>query len=608
MKNTITFILFSFSFLFFYAQTPSILQLDNGVIKVKLDMHSGGSISYISESGSNYNVVNVRDKGRYIQQSYYVGQSVDRTAQGQSSHWSPWPWNPIQAGDFYYNEPSILDYSETSNQLYVKIRPLLWDMNNEECECTFETWVELEQNVAHVRNKIVMNRTDTIWTETFRRRNQEVPAVYTIADLKHLYTYIGDTPFSNSALTELNAPGPPWTKWQTLEHWAAFVNDNNWGLGVYNAKSISFLGGLHGLSGGPYSPSTGYISPLLRTAFERDAEYEYKYDLILGDLTTIRNYVYQNANTYPSFNWEFNRLNNAEEWLRTRNMPPLIANGSELVLTAESVNTRITNLNTYIDPQKTKRFSIRLRNNTGFNGVKFKWMNSNTSFDNVREFSVPITPYDTTFKEYSIDLTNELDWTEGGLVNALRFEFTGGGIAGETVQIDYIRTPFNNNMFVDAYEIGTSEYYTPPNQFSTVNATGDESSSSCLSNGPNNNVWFKFTATSVNQNLFIITSNNAESLKNPILTLWDSLGNEMNCKSSTYPTENIFIQNNNLIVGETYYVSVDNLNPEDVGNFTLYADDSTIQSLGPIPGTLRYNSTIEKFEGYNGEAWIPLND
>lgn len=52
--------------------------IDNGTLLLKLDLTRGGAISYLSLSGSNRSVVNIADEGRYIQQSYYAGKSVDR--------------------------------------------------------------------------------------------------------------------------------------------------------------------------------------------------------------------------------------------------------------------------------------------------------------------------------------------------------------------------------------------------------------------------------------------------------------------------------------------------------------------------------------------------
>ncbi len=70
--------------------------LDNGVIRIGIDKRYGGAIVYAAAAGSTENLINIHDKGRQIQQSYYAGRSLDRRADGQSPHWSPWTWNPVQ--------------------------------------------------------------------------------------------------------------------------------------------------------------------------------------------------------------------------------------------------------------------------------------------------------------------------------------------------------------------------------------------------------------------------------------------------------------------------------------------------------------------------------
>ena len=68
----------------------------------------------------------------------YAGKSIDRKAEGQSPHWSPWSWNPIQVGDAFRNRAKILEYKKTGNELYVKCIPMQWDMNNKPAEAEME--------------------------------------------------------------------------------------------------------------------------------------------------------------------------------------------------------------------------------------------------------------------------------------------------------------------------------------------------------------------------------------------------------------------------------------------------------------------------------------
>ena len=128
--------------------------IDNGTLMLKLDLTRGGAISYLSLSGSTRSIVNIADEGRYIQQSYYAGRSVDRKSEGQSPNWSPWAWNPIQVGDAYRNRAQILSFQKNGNTLYVKCIPMLWDMNNKPAEAEIEQWTTLSGNVLTVRNRL----------------------------------------------------------------------------------------------------------------------------------------------------------------------------------------------------------------------------------------------------------------------------------------------------------------------------------------------------------------------------------------------------------------------------------------------------------------------
>jgi len=277
--------------------------LDNGSIRIGVEVDAyGGAITYLSLSGETRNLINNYDRGRQVQQSYYAGQDVDRTADGQHSNWSPWPWNPIQVGDAYGHSATVPEVTNTGSEIYVKTIPLLWDMNNEPAECTFETWITLALNTAHVRNRVTINRTDDLWTEV--SRHQELPAVYTIGDLGTLKTFEGADPFTGAPMTEIVNSGPPWAYWGDgvpTEKWAALLDESDWGVGVYNGDTELFVGGYAGPpGGGEFDFSTGYISPLGIEMLGKDSVLEYEYDLIVGEVEHVRAFAY-NAEGYADY-------------------------------------------------------------------------------------------------------------------------------------------------------------------------------------------------------------------------------------------------------------------------------------------------------------------
>ena len=271
--------------------------IDNGIIILKIDTTRGGAISYLSKSGSQRSIVNISDEGRYIQQSYYAGKSVDRRAEGQSSHWTPWSWNPIQVGDYNRNRAKILTFQKKGDELYVKCIPMQWDMNNKPAEAEMEQWTTLQGSVLRVHNKLTCHRTDQIYGDSILN-DQELPAVYPISALKNLYTYQGKVPFTNAPLDNpavINLASGFWGIYPTVsEQWMAFVDDNLWGMGIYNPNCTRFLAGMSGTIGGEASDgSTSYIAPVKKAMLTKNCVYEYDYYVIIGTLAEIRSTVYK---------------------------------------------------------------------------------------------------------------------------------------------------------------------------------------------------------------------------------------------------------------------------------------------------------------------------
>ncbi len=271
--------------------------ISNGVLTLKLDLTRGGAISYLSLSGTDRNIVNINDEGRYIQQSYYAGKSVNRQNEGQSPSWSPWSWNPIQVGDAFGNRAQILNFKKSENELYVKCIPMQWDMKNRPAEAEMEQWTTLQDNVLKVKNRLTCHRTDRIYGDSILN-DQELPAVYPISALKKLYTYIGDSPFTNATWTNpavVNLSSGFWGTYKNVsEHWMAFVDDNLWGMAVYNPRCNYFLAGMAGVPDKEAKDgSTSYIAPIKKEILYKNCVYEYEYYIIVGSLSEMRAKIYK---------------------------------------------------------------------------------------------------------------------------------------------------------------------------------------------------------------------------------------------------------------------------------------------------------------------------
>ncbi|MDA0347194.1 MAG: hypothetical protein O3C43_08670 [Verrucomicrobia bacterium] len=282
------------------AENSRVEYLDNGVVRIGIDLSIGGAITYFADQERGINMVNSHDWGRQIQMSFYsYPRPFEPNGKKPLERWKGLGWNPIQSGDVFENRSQVIDFTNDGETLYVKCIPMHWPLDNQPGECTFETWIQLEGATAKVRSRLNNHRSDTA---QYRARSQELPAVYTNGPWYRLITYQGPQPFSGDELTEIpikdKKPGEfPWSRFQATENWAALVDEEGHGLGVWNYGSSKFLGGFHGKPGmgGPKDGPTGYIAPLHDDILDHNIQYEYSYQLIAGTIEEIRDYVYGNS-------------------------------------------------------------------------------------------------------------------------------------------------------------------------------------------------------------------------------------------------------------------------------------------------------------------------
>ena len=110
--------------------------MDNGIIKIGVDLDRGGSIGFLTDVKKGGNVVNVHDLGRWIGQSYYSGPKPFGTPHRD---WENWPWNPVSAGDVYGNPSKLIEKKNDGKTLYVKSVPMQWALKNVPGDCQLET-------------------------------------------------------------------------------------------------------------------------------------------------------------------------------------------------------------------------------------------------------------------------------------------------------------------------------------------------------------------------------------------------------------------------------------------------------------------------------------
>ena len=296
------------------AQFSGMCFLDDGKIRLGVDLDKGGSITYLAKSGAD-NIVNSCDLGRQLQMSFYSGP-VPFTPGGKqpSKDWVALGWNPIQTGDCFGHPSRVLDLridgirrdrgdggkviEGRSPELYVKCIPMQWPLDGVPGECTYEEWIKLDGDSVNVHDRLVNSRKDMT---QYPARGQELPAIYTNGVWYRLMSYTGNAPFTNAPLTELTLQPPkstfPWIGYTATESWAALVDKDSNGIGIVEPGTIQFSGGFFGApgSGGPKDGQTGYIAPNAIEILDHDITYDYRYFLVVGSLDRIRRFAYSHV-------------------------------------------------------------------------------------------------------------------------------------------------------------------------------------------------------------------------------------------------------------------------------------------------------------------------
>ena len=268
--------------------------IENEYIKFGINTALGGTVTYLAEHGKN-NLINSADWGRQVQLSFYSGPvpfHPEGTEMGKN--WTHTGWNPIHTGDCFFNRSKLIEHKVEGNTLYVKCIPMQWALNNVPGECTFELWYTLDGKTVNVTACLHNNRSDQT---QYPACGQELPAVYTNGEYYRLVSYVGEEPGTGGKLTDIvnKHTDRSWPSEFMLypESWVALVDDNDYGLGVYNPHTCGAVGGFAGGVermgwGGAKDFQTATVSPTTRVILDHNIVYTFHFSLIVGDLASIR--------------------------------------------------------------------------------------------------------------------------------------------------------------------------------------------------------------------------------------------------------------------------------------------------------------------------------
>jgi hypothetical protein len=233
---------------------------------------------WFSEKKTDRNLLNHYDKGRFIQQSYYG--KVD----GSDWNGKPWKWNPVQGGGWRGEPSKVIEVRKKPSAIHVKSHPAHWATGELLEDCVMEQTITLEGRVARIRYGFTYSGgTD------HPPVHQELPAVFVDADLPNLTFYGGAAPWTGAPVTR-RVPGWPNERVQTTEPWAAYVDEEGWGIGVctpgsYDLTTYRFKG--DGKTG-PKGSACSYFAPIRTMAIQPGWEFKYEIFLAIGTVEELR--------------------------------------------------------------------------------------------------------------------------------------------------------------------------------------------------------------------------------------------------------------------------------------------------------------------------------
>lgn len=310
------------------------LYITGNECKLGMTLKSGGCINYVSSIGNgvhlyeepngylsvghssatgavlkedDVNLINAHDTGRFVQQSYYGTQKDPNYECGTFLHDGvneiEWAYNPVQGGDKSNTPSQIVDVCYTPTKIYVKTRPGDWAKPKALTLFYMENVYEIVEDEVYGEYIRVENYgTDFSGYTHGTPRDQELPAFYGAAALPTLATYKNTRPWTNDSIQyEKNLPfwsgatATNATRFKASENWIAWINEENWGIGLYVPDITNMLAGrmmVLDLDKPVKVPSmqnsTTYTAPLAQFSMPNYVTFSYTYYLKLDYVQSSR--------------------------------------------------------------------------------------------------------------------------------------------------------------------------------------------------------------------------------------------------------------------------------------------------------------------------------
>lgn len=402
--------------------------INNGIVQLGVDMERGGSIFHFSDVDTKRNLLNHADEGRFMQQSYY-GE-----ADGSNWNGTPWSWNPIQGGGSHGEKARVLSQNITPTSINIVSEPVHWASGEALSECEMEETITLDGRIAHIHYTF---RNNGPGATDHPATHQEVPAVFMDNGLSDLIFYSGDKPWTNDALTRYTPPsqtGSITNEERTrTEHWAAYVDNNDWGLGVYTPGTPQMTLYRFGYGSGPTSGACSYFAPIRTFAVTKGMVFEYDVYLYIGTIDQIRETFYG----IRSEGWEIDDTGFPAGYFYIKESDNVTVTENSYTGTNGSFTLETTGTNPSVTTQRTANiisdqvltFQYRCDKEVGLSVV----LDENTSATRIQ----PLSP-SSEWNTYSFDLGNLISKSGWGSIGS-RIQIFLDTDAGTQIDIQRMR-------------------------------------------------------------------------------------------------------------------------------------------------------------------------
>ena len=440
-----------------------MVYLENGIVKVGVNLDWGGAISEISCQGVN--LINNHDNGRQVQIGLFDGNDI-LTYDPQNLMSPTLGYSPNQGGDKYDHYSSVITYTLSEDSIYVKTCPLEWNPDNKgggssqgiPSDVYLEQWISLDGQKIKVDYKVTHFGSDN-----HAAINQLIPYLHINLGFDRLITYENSNPWKGDDLIEKSVPVfPESLNLQPTEYWASFVDNTGFGLTLYSVSHYPSWG----VQRFATSPGANLLTPTIQSDIPNNKIIKTSIYIIVGNYLDARDIIYSlKGNENPvTTSWEFNVDDDSECWVPWNQLSSFLVSGGSMKTSSSGTDPQmLMNSALDIDASLYRNIELRMKASAGnvasiyFTTIADKEWNENK----VKNFNIISG---STYVNYNLDMGALSTWT--GRISQLRFD--PSDIDGD-IEIDYIRLIQTVNAIADNCTLNyflLSQNY--PNPFSNT--------------------------------------------------------------------------------------------------------------------------------------------